>query len=136
MKQRFQSGWDALMTPLKRILTEKTFNNLLGTTAGYFSKLLEKRIWGYSGRINELGAVRLERDIVGIVGVVVREGRYGVRDSFLRCTQICLVANMEEDEVGEILKSGGDGDAGGVDWKLEIEERARAREMVIRGGQQ
>ncbi|KAF8245857.1 COG4-domain-containing protein, partial [Wilcoxina mikolae CBS 423.85] len=117
VKGRFQNGWDTLMNPLKRILTEKTSIRLLNTTANYFSKLLEKRIWGYSGRINELGAIRLERDVTGIVGVVVRGGRYGVRDSFLRCTQICLVVNMEEDEVGEILKSGGDD--GGMEWKLE-----------------
>jgi hypothetical protein len=130
VKRRFQNGWDTLMNPLKRILTEKTFIRLLGTSANYFSKLLEKRIWGYSGRINELGAIRLERDVAGIVGVVVRGGRYGVRDSFLRCTQICLVVNMEEDEVGEVLKSGGDD--GGMEWKLEVEERSRAREMVVR----
>jgi hypothetical protein len=132
VKARFQRGWEALMNPLKRIMTEKTFQRLLVNTANYFSKLLEKRIWGYSGRINELGAIRLERDVAGVVGVVVRGGRYGVRDTFARCTQICLVVNMEEDEVREILKKGGAGDEGGVDWKLEVEERARAREMVVR----
>jgi hypothetical protein len=132
VKARFQRGWEALMNPLKRIMTEKTFQRLLVTTADYFSKLLEKRIWGYSGRINELGAIRLERDVAGVVGVVVRGGRYGVRDMFSRCTQICLVVNMEEDEVREILKKGGASDEGGVEWKLEVEERARAREMVVR----
>jgi hypothetical protein len=128
VKKRFQSAWDALMKPMQRILTEKAFNRLLGTTANYFSKLLEKRIWGYSGRINQLGSIRLERDVMGIVGVVVRGGRYGVRDNFTRCTQICLVVNMEEDEVRETM----DGGDGGVDWKLEAEERKRAREMIRR----
>lgn len=130
VRRRFQPGWDAMMTPLKRILTEKSFNRLLSTTANAFSKLLEKRIWGYSGRINELGAIGLERDVAGIVSVVVRGGRYGVRDSFVRCTQICLVVNMEDDEVSEMLRTGG-GDAG-VEWKLEADERARAREMIVR----
>ena len=132
VKRRFKEGWEALMTPSKRILTDKAYTRLLATTANYFSKLLEKRIWGYSGRINELGAIRLERDVAGIVGVVVRGGRYGVRDTFVRCSQICLVVNMEEDEVGGILKKGGVDDSG-VEWKLEVEERARAREMVVRG---
>lgn len=130
VKHRFQSGWDAVMTPYKRVLTEKCFNKLLNTTAMYFSKLLEKRIWGYSGRISELGAIRLERDVAGVVGVVVRGGMYGVRDAFTRCVQICLVVNMEEDEVSEML--GGDGD--GVEWRLEIEERRRARGMVVGKG--
>lgn len=131
VKRRFKEGWKALMMPLKRILTDKAYTRLLATTANYFSKLLEKRIWGYSGRINELGAIRLERDVAGIVGVVVRGGRYGVRDTFVRCSQICLVVNMEEDEVGGILKKGGVDDSG-VEWRLEVDERARAREMVVR----
>jgi len=133
VKLRFQSGWDALMTPYKRILTGKVFNKLLNTTASYFSKLLEKRIWGYAGRISELGAIGLERDVAGVVGVVVRGGLYGVRDAFARCSQICLVVNMEEDEVGDLLTEAGDGgeDGDGVEWVLEIEERRRARGMVV-----
>lgn len=127
VKRRFQTGWDALMTPYKRILTVKMFNKLLNTTASYFSKLLEKRIWGYSGRINELGAIRLERDVAGVVGVVVRGGMYGVRDAFTRCVQICLVVNMEEDEVGEMFA----GEEGGVEWRLDGDERKRARGMVV-----
>lgn len=130
VKHRFQSGWDAVMIPYKRVLTEKCFNKLLNTTAAYFTRLLEKRIWGYSGRINELGAIRLERDVAGVVGVVVRGGMYGVRDAFARCVQICLVVNMEEDEVSEMLS--GDGD--GVEWKLEVDERRRARGMVVGKG--
>ncbi|CUS11512.1 unnamed protein product [Tuber aestivum] len=135
VKLRFQAGWDALMTPYKRILTEKVFNKLLNTTASYFSKLLEKRIWGYAGRISELGAIRLERDVAGVVGVVVRGGLYGVRDAFARCSQICLVVNMEEDEVGDLLTEGAGSDGGedgdGVEWVLEVEERRRARGMVV-----
>ncbi|PWW74812.1 COG4-domain-containing protein [Tuber magnatum] len=135
VKLRFQAGWDALMTPYKRILTEKVFNKLLNTTASYSSKLLEKRIWGYAGRISELGAIRLERDVAGVVGVVVRGGLYGVRDAFARCSQICLVVNMEEDEARDLLTEGAGNDGGrggdGVEWVLEVEERRRARGMVV-----
>lgn len=130
VRHRFQGGWDAVMIPYKRVLTEKCFNKLLNTTAACFSRLLEKRIWSYSGRINELGAIRLERDVAGVVGVVVRGGMYGVRDAFARCVQICLVVNMEEDEVSEMLS--GDGDA--VEWRLEMEEKRRARGMVLGKG--
>ncbi|KAH0610841.1 uncharacterized protein H6S33_011268 [Morchella sextelata] len=126
VRRRFQEGWEALMTPYKRILTARMYSKLLGTTAGYFARLLEKRVWGYAGRINELGAIRLERDVAGVVGVVVRGGMYGVRDTFLRCTQICLCVNMEEDEVADMLEG-----TDGVDWKLEVDERRRARGMVV-----
>lgn len=126
VRRRFQEGWEALMTPYKRILTARMYSKLLGTTAAYFARLLEKRVWGYAGRINELGAIRLERDVAGVVGVVVRGGMYGVRDTFVRCTQICLCVNMEEDEVADMLEG-----TDGVDWKLEVDERRRARGMVV-----
>lgn len=134
VKRRFSASWNTLMTPLSRLLNEKLYNKLLTNTAASFARMLEKRIWAYSGRISELGAIRLERDVTGIVGVVVR-GRYAVRESFVRCTQICLVVNMGEDEVGGLLKEEGDGEEGadGVEWKLGVEERKRARGMVARG---
>jgi len=67
----------------------------LNTTASYFAKLLEKRR-GYTGRISELGAIKLESDLAGIV----RGGLYGARDALAMCLQICLAVNMEENEVG------------------------------------
>ncbi|KAI4143187.1 MAG: hypothetical protein LQ340_007090, partial [Diploschistes diacapsis] len=73
---RFQAGWDALTRPLRRILTETNWERLLGVVASYLgSEVLEKRLWGYYGRVNALGAARLERDMAGIVGVVVKSGQ-------------------------------------------------------------
>ncbi len=128
VNQRFEHGWDALTKPLKRLLTERNWERLLTSTCNSLSKMLEKRIWSFHDRINELGAVRLERDVAGIVGVVVRGGRYGLRDAFLRCTQICLIMNMEEEEWEEVRGSGEDG---GIVWSLDVDERARARGMVL-----
>ncbi|KAI9880019.1 MAG: hypothetical protein M1830_005938 [Pleopsidium flavum] len=128
VQRRFQHGWDALTKPIARLLTDRNFDKLLTTIVVYLSEVLEKRIWSYYGRVNELGAVRLERDISGIVSAVVRGGRYGLRDAFTKCTQVCLVMNMEEDEWEE-LGSGEDG----LDWKLDAEERSRAKAMIRHG---
>ncbi|KAL8930507.1 MAG: hypothetical protein Q9208_000691 [Pyrenodesmia sp. 3 TL-2023] len=127
----FQRGWDALNEPIKRIFTDGNFERLLSTTISYLAEVLEKRIWSYYGRINDLGAVRLERAIASLINIVVRGGRYGLRDAFIRCTQICLLMNMEADEWAEtqsLAKTDEEGD--GVEWKLNLDERARARAIV------
>ncbi|KAL9595441.1 MAG: hypothetical protein Q9179_004982 [Wetmoreana sp. 5 TL-2023] len=130
IEYHFQRGWDVLTKPIARIFTEANFERLLSTVISYLAEVLEKRIWGYYGCINELGAVRLERDIATLTSIVVRGGRYGLRDAFVRCTQICLVMNMEEDEWAETQASATtDGDAG-FKWKLDGDERRRARAII------
>lgn len=130
VQHHFQRGWDATTKPLVRILTAPNFERLLAVVISYLSEISEKRIWSYYGRLNDLGAVRLERDIAGIVSTVVRGGKYGLRDAFARCTQICLVMNMEEDEWDELQarRGGASGDA--TEWKIDGDERVRARAML------
>ena len=127
VQRRFERGWDALTKPIARILTEHNFNKLLNTIISYLAEVLEKRIWSYYGRVNELGAVRLERDAAGIVGIVAKGGRYGLRDAFTRCTQICLVMNMEDDEWEELASTQSSDEA---NWKIDSEERSRAKAMI------
>ncbi|MCJ1281807.1 hypothetical protein MMC26_001130 [Xylographa opegraphella] len=128
--RRFQQGWEALTKPIARILTEPNFAKLLSTVISYLGEVLEKRIWSFYGRINSLGTVRLERDIANIVSLVVRGGKYALRDSFTRCTQICLVMNMEEDEWEELQAAERGAFVDGVEWKIDAEERARAKAMI------
>ncbi|KAI9846948.1 MAG: hypothetical protein M1838_001084 [Thelocarpon superellum] len=108
VQHRFSTSWDLLMKPMRRLLTERSYNKLLASTAGYVSsKILEKRLWAYHGRVSALGALRLERDVAAIVGVVVRGARYGLRDAFARCLQICLVMNLDDDEWDDLMLSPG-----------------------------
>lgn len=131
VRYHFQRGWDALTKPIGRIFTDGNLERLLSTTISYLAEVLEKRIWSYFGRINDFGAVRLERDITGLINVIVRGGRYGLRDAFVRCTQICLVMNMEEDEWAETQASTKASSEGiDLEWKLDYEERLRARAIV------
>ena len=130
VQYHFQRGWDILTKPLIRILTERNYDRLLGAIISYLSEVLEKRIWSYYERLDDLGAVRLERDIASVVSIVVRGGRYGLRDSFARCTQICLVMNMETDEWEELEAASTESNDDGIDWKIDHDERTRARGMV------
>lgn len=131
VQRQFQRGWDALTRPIARILTERNFDRLLSMVIAYLGEVLEKRIWSYYGRLNGMGAARLERDVASIVSVAVRGGRYGLREAFARCTQVCLVMNMEDDEWDEVQgASTVEQNDNAFDWKVDSEERLRARAMV------
>lgn len=125
VRMRFQLGWDALTKPIGRIMTERTFDQLLAIVVTYLGKMVEKRLWTYHGRVNDVGAARLEHDINEIIKVVVKGQKYSLREAFLRCSQICMIMNMDEEEWEELLDSGGD-----VADKLKPDERVRARNML------
>jgi hypothetical protein len=130
--QRFERGWQAFTLPLKRILTPANYDKLLTVTVAHLARTLEKRILSYYGRVNELGAVKLERDVAGIVSAAAKGGRYELRDLFARSVQMTLIMNMEEDEWEEISKLNGPQleRETGVSWKLDADERKRARGVV------
>ncbi|KAK6581856.1 hypothetical protein PZA11_005553 [Diplocarpon coronariae] len=127
--RRFEHGWETLMKPIQRIMTATSFASLLDVTAKYLSKVLEKRIWGFSGKINALGAQRLERDFSGIISAIARGGRYGIRDSFARVVQITMLVNMEEEEWEAINEAEEEGEEEMM-WVINEDERRRARIFV------
>ncbi|PGH19042.1 hypothetical protein AJ79_00076 [Helicocarpus griseus UAMH5409] len=150
VRRRFALAWADLLEPIGRILSGRAFERLLGATVGALARLLEKRIWSYHGRVNALGATRLERDVTGIVGAAVDAGgsagvgagrkggeedggrayggaRYRHREAFARCLQIVMVMGMEEEEWEEVVSGGMEELAD----RLSVEERARARGIVV-----
>jgi len=152
VKSRFELGFTALIHPFKSVLTDTPFTKLLAHTATYLSRLLEKKMIhlggginnnSYStnpsssdgsgsggGQISELGAIRLDRDVSGVINIVAKAGRYSVREAFARCAQICLVLCVDEEEVAGLYAD--DGGGMGVEWKLDVDERRRVRGMLIR----
>jgi hypothetical protein len=127
--RRFEHSWEALMKPIQRLMTPKCFTQLLDQTAKYLAKMLEKRVWGFAGKMNALGAQRMERDFSGIIGVVARGGRYGVRDAFARVAQVCMLVNMEDEEWEAIIEEEKEGEEE-MAWVLSEDERRRARALV------
>ncbi|GAB7366291.1 hypothetical protein MBLNU230_g8091t1 [Neophaeotheca triangularis] len=130
--QRFERGWQAFTLPIKRILTAQNYERLLAVTVNHLARMLEKRLQSLTGRINELGAIRLDRDVAGIRDAAVRGGRYELREAFARCLQTALIINMEDDEWDEISKLDGPQltRESGIDWKLDAGERKKAREII------
>ncbi|KAG9568680.1 COG4-domain-containing protein, partial [Aureobasidium melanogenum] len=129
--QRFERGWMQFTRPIKRILTDRTYDALITSTISYLARALEKRIWSYYGRVNERGAAKLERDISGIVNAAVKGGKYSLRDAFQRCTEMTLILNMEEDEWEEVrAQSVEQQREAGLEWHLDASERARTRSIM------
>ncbi|RYN46804.1 hypothetical protein AA0114_g8069 [Alternaria tenuissima] len=123
VKSRFDRGWGVVIRPVKRILTSANFDRLLALGLNSLASSLEKRIKSYYGRVNELGAVRLERDVAGIITAATSGGAYSLRDAFQKSTQMTLILNMEDDEFAEVA----DDTSGesGIPWVLDAEERKR-----------
>lgn len=128
VKSRFDRGWGVVIRPIKRILTSANFDRLLALGLNALASSLEKRIKSYYGRVNELGAVRLERDVAGIITAATSGGAYSLRDAFQKSTQMTLILNMEDDEFAEVA----DDTSGesGIPWVLDAEERKRVRAIV------
>ncbi|WPH04870.1 Hypothetical protein R9X50_00776700 [Acrodontium crateriforme] len=129
---RFERGWQAFTLPLKRIVTPHTYALLLNSTTLHLSRTLEKRLWALRNRVSPLGAIRLERDIAGIVAAAVKGGPYELRDGFARCMQITLLISMEDEEWSELEPLDGKEleAVSGVSWVLDRDERKRARAIV------
>lgn len=123
---RFEGAWKALMEPLQRIMTESGYNTLLASTVEYLGKMIEKKVWSYQGKANGLGGLRMERDVSGIVGMVCKGKAYGLREGFQRAGQICMLANMDEEEWEDIKEDGEEA----MSWVLTVEEREKARQIV------
>ncbi|KOS16705.1 Calcium-transporting ATPase 1 [Escovopsis weberi] len=123
---RFEHGWEPLMRALGRLMTPGTFGILMDLTARYLSKILEKRVLSHAaGKTSAYGAIRMERDLTGIINVVSR-GDYTVKDAFGRVVQLLMVANMEDEEWEEVCA----GEDGGIEWVLTDEEKKKARSLV------
>lgn len=130
VQERFRHGWQLVTKPLARLLTERSWEQLLSLVASYLGEVLEKRIWSYYGRLEEVGGARLERDILAIVGLVVKGGNYSLREALARPTQICLVMNMEAEEWDDMMNEGEADKGGQIKWQLDTEERLRARGII------
>ena len=131
VSKRFGLSWNTLTRPLKRLMTKSTWDKIQANSLPYLASSLERRLWSMSGRISELGATKLERDISSLVATACGEGKYELRDHFQKCQQIVMIAGMEDEEWEEL--SGGEiAEDEEFAFVLSKEERARARSLVLR----
>lgn len=111
----FQIEWDALMSGFTKIMAPQAYTKFITHAAVLLSRTLENRVWGLEGRVNELGAIQLDREISRIIGTV-SNGRYALREKFVRVAQLVMIIGLDEEEEEE-----------GIQWVLTDEERKNAR---------
>lgn len=115
----FSYGWHNQMSEYASILSTTNYSRLINLLAISLSRILEKWVWSLEGKVNELGAISLDRDISRIIGIV-SEGRYKLREKFVRVAQIVMITGFENTQEEE-----------GIEWSLSEEERYRARKMRV-----
>lgn len=128
-KTVFGAGWDVVVAPMKIIFTTRNAGKLLSIILNHLSNVLEKRIWSYQGRLSELGAVRLEKDIRDIVNIAMNREAFELRESFKRCMEIVTLMNMDKEEWDAMETAEIDGTSSDM-WILNQHERQRARSLI------
>ncbi|VVT50091.1 uncharacterized protein SAPINGB_P002596 [Magnusiomyces paraingens] len=111
----FNKEWGVIKSGFARVMAPPLYGKLLAHAAGLLSRTLEKRVWTLEGRVNELGAIQLDRDVSRIVATV-SAGQYSLREKFVRVAQIVMIVGLDDVEEEE-----------GVAWVLNDAERQRAR---------
>lgn len=96
MRSRISAPWNNLMAPHKQ-LTSRNYEQLMEVTMAYVARMMEKKILNMAGKIDELGSIRLERDVAAAVSLLA-DGRYALRQRFQRPQTICALLNEETGE--------------------------------------
>uniref|UniRef100_A0A060SWE0 Conserved oligomeric Golgi complex subunit 4 n=1 Tax=Blastobotrys adeninivorans TaxID=409370 RepID=A0A060SWE0_BLAAD len=115
----FKNGWDQLMTEFGRIMAPDNYKRLQLQAATLVSRLVEKWLWSLEGKVNELGAIKLDRDIGRIITTASSDA-YKLREKFVRVAQIITILGFDDEEEEEH-----------VTWYLTDEERSRARMIRV-----
>lgn len=115
----FGLEWDIVMHGLTRVMAPSAYTKFISHAAVLLSRTLESRVWALEGKVNELGAIRLDREISRIIGKV-SNGRYSLREKFIRVAQMVMIIGLDDSDEEE-----------GISWVLNHDERRRARMIRV-----
>ncbi|GFZ43643.1 hypothetical protein JCM24511_01363 [Saitozyma sp. JCM 24511] len=116
VRKRFARGWEILVEGYREAYTDHNYQAFFNLTVETLVRPWEKMIMNM--RFTELGAIRYERDVRGIVNFLATQTSFGgPRDKFTRLQQIATVINMDADEDPEDFWSNS-----GIPWRLSKAE--------------
>lgn len=133
----FSNAWQQLTRPYKQVCHKTlVFEKLLSLIVLNLANIIELRLVEILKmfRINELGSLKLEKDLSSIINEVC-EDHYELREKFLRVTQITMLIGMEDDEYelsfDAVGKEDGHESISGINWVLTPLERKRYRRARV-----
>ncbi|KAF9167818.1 Golgi transport complex subunit 4 [Actinomortierella ambigua] len=124
---RFMSGFEALIEPLKPCLTEDNFNQIVASAVTSITKTWEKII--FDTRFNKLGAIRFDKDLRSVGFFLVSLTTWPMRDKLTRLNQMSMLLDLEE--LRDIFDVWGHNAGGAIAWRLTIMEVRRILQLRI-----
>lgn len=125
----FTNSWRSLILPYKQVFQHNLiYNKLHKLIILNLANMIEKRVIHIMKKfkINELGALKLEKDISGFIAEVC-EDNYEMREKFVRVAQLVLLVGMSDDEYEDSI-SQHDEDYG-INWIFTPSERKQYRSL-------
>lgn len=127
---KFSKAWQLLVLPYKQTSQKSVFDRLLRLLIINLINMLDKRMMHVFRRykVNDLGAVQLERDISNLIAIVC-EDNYILREKFVRVTQIVLLVGLDDEEYEESIQHVNQSSEEylGINWVLTPLERNAVR---------
>lgn len=126
---RFASSWQATVRPYKQTFHRSLiYQKLIKLLVINLANLLELKFLAVlkKYKINELGSLKLEKDLSSIINEVC-EDSYELREKFVRVTQLVLLVGMDDEEYDMSIKDDDDG----INWVLTPLERKQGRAYRI-----
>ena len=142
---KLSNNWKSLIQPYERTFHKSLMSKLLRLLVINVSNIIEKKLMNVlkKFKINELGAIKLERDLSHLINEVCQDN-YHLREKFVRVTQIVLLVGMDDEEYDEsvqhINQNKTDDSAGdenefdetlGINWILTPQERKEIRRNIM-----
>lgn len=123
---KFKQTWDSLICPYRQTLHPAVYERLLLLLSSNIASMIEKKLVTTlkRTRINEFGALKLDKDVLFIIGGVC-EDDYKIRDRFVRLTQMVLLLGMDSEEY-DFSSHNSDN---GINWVLTPLERKQIRRL-------
>ncbi|KAG4304681.1 hypothetical protein PORY_002074 [Pneumocystis oryctolagi] len=95
VQRRFIHGWDNLMANFKSQLTDQNMNSLVKMSGQLVAEKLEKII--STLKVNELGAIRLDKDVSAISSHIISYGSYQLHKLFINVHAMLRVLCSDSD---------------------------------------
>ncbi|KAI8849922.1 eukaryotic translation initiation factor 3 subunit 8 N-terminus-domain-containing protein [Chytridium lagenaria] len=119
--KRFINTLSKVLAPYKKSFSERNYNQTIAHCIDAFVKEWERYILS-NHKFNQLGGLRLDKDVRALTSYLVNLTKWSMRDKFSRLSQIAILMNLEK--LAEIHEVWG-AKAGGVQWRLTVNEVKR-----------